>query len=257
MNEIIKNIRKRAIILGYPVDLTDMENALEIAENYINAKTCGQIVTLNPEMIMQGKKNPELSNALLDAELVLPDGIGVVIALKKIGIHIKRLPGIEFSEALIKKCAEKGYNIGFLGASKDVLEATVNIFQAKYPLIKIVYTHDGYFNGDEEIKIANELKNSHVQVLFVALGVPKQEVWSANYKNILNSVIMVGVGGSFDVWSKKVKRAPVIFRKFGLEWFFRLISQPSRFKRMFPTLPLFYIKVLLDRRTTRKENYNE
>lgn len=246
--------RDRALILGYPVDLIGMEGALRFAEECISSVHGGHVITINPEMIMFALKNPEFSEILKNADLIIPDGIGVIISLKKIGItDVKQLPGIEFSHSLIQKCIENNYRIGFLGASKDVLDAMIQNFKTKYPSINIAFARDGYFKAEDESAILENIKNSRVQVLFVALGVPKQEIWINKYKDILNSTIMVGVGGSFDVWANKVKRAPYIFRKLGLEWFFRLISQPSRFSRMFPTLPLFFIKVFLDRENTRKE----
>ena len=251
MDQVSEN--KRAYILGYPVDLIDMDNSIDFAKNCIEASNGGHVVTLNPEMIMQADHNAELSGILKGAELVVPDGIGIIIALKKLGItNIKQLPGIEFSQALIKKCAENNYSIGLIGASKDTLDCAVNEIKAKYPDLNIVFAHDGYFNESNENEIIEELKTKNPQVLFVALGVPKQELWIKKHRKDLNSVLMVGVGGSFDVWAKKIKRAPVIFRKFGLEWLYRLITQPSRFSRMFPTLPLFFIKVALDFKNTRK-----
>jgi len=141
-----------------------------------------------------------------------------------------------------------------LGASKEVIECMIQEFTSKHPSMNIVFVRDGYFNTEQELGIVEDLKSSGVQVLFVALGVPKQELWIKKYKEVLDTTVMVGVGGSFDVWAKKVKRAPLFFRKIGLEWFFRLISQPSRFSRMFPVLPLFFIKVMLDKKYTRKES---
>lgn len=244
----------RSCILGYPVDLVSMKDALEFAENFILAGKSGQVVTINPEIIMQAAKNQAFSDVIKQAELIIPDGFGIVLTLKKMGINnIVQLPGIEFSQNLIAKCAQKGYSVGFLGAFQDVLNSAVKEFKLKYPDLNIVFCHDGYFDKAEEGKIINELKYAHPNVLFVGLGVPRQELWIAEHKKILNSSLMVGVGGSFDVWSKKIKRAPAVFRKFGLEWLFRLLNQPSRFSRMFPTLPLFFIKVMFTNSNTRKE----
>ena len=202
-------------------------------------------------MIMYANHSPEFSVILKKADLIIPDGIGIIIALRKLGItNIKQLPGIEFSQTLIAKCAEKKYSIGFIGALQDTLGSAIDKIKTKYPNINIVYSHDGYFNEEDENSIIEELKLKNPQVLFVALGVPKQEFWIKKYRETLNSTLMVGVGGSFDVWANKVKRAPVIFRKFGLEWLYRLITQPSRFKRMFPTLPMFFVKVLMDFKNT-------
>ena len=244
---------KRAYILNYPVDLVNIEDAVDFTENRINSQISCHIVTLNPEMIFQADKDPVLHKAINEAELIIPDGIGIVLALKKLGIKIAQLPGIEFSEALVRKSAKMGYRVGFLGASQEVVQDAAKELKLKYPDVNVVFINDGYFSNIEEPKIIEKIKTSNVQILFVALGVPKQELWISRYKKILDCTIMVGVGGSFDVWAKKVKRAPVFFRKFGLEWFFRLISQPNRFKRMFPTLPLFFIKVLFDNKYTRKE----
>lgn len=250
----MKQCKNRACILGYPVDIINMKDAVDFAENCIKSSNSAHVVTLNPEMIMQGIKNPELDKILKKAELIVPDGIGIIISLDYLGVkNIKQLPGIEFSYNLIQKCVEQGYKIGFLGASKEVIDKMTAKFKSKFPAINIVFVHDGYFTNEKESEIIEEIKSSQLQVLFVALGVPRQELWIDRHRDILGSVLMVGVGGSFDVWSNKVKRAPSRFRELGLEWFYRLITQPSRFSRMFPTLPLFFIKVLFDRKNTRKE----
>ncbi|MFH0702899.1 MAG: WecB/TagA/CpsF family glycosyltransferase [bacterium] len=251
MDEIIKKNNTRAYILNYPIDLVNMENAVDFIEDSIKSIKGGQVITINPEMIIQATRNPKLSRIIEQAELIIPDGTGIILALKKLGIKdISQIPGIEFSEALIQRCVQKNYAIGFLGASKDIIENVIKEFKIKYQSINIVFMHDGYFDEEEELRIIDELKISKPQVLFVALGVPKQELWIAKHKQMLSSIIMIGVGGSFDIWAKKIKRAPEFFRKFGLEWLFRLISQPSRFKRMFPSLPLFFIKIMFDNKST-------
>ncbi len=255
MSVTAEKSNKRVSILGYPLDLVNMESALDIAENYIKSAKSAHIITLNPEMIMQSANNPVLDEAIKNAELIIPDGIGIILTLRKLGIYnIEQLPGIEFSYNLIQKCVKNNYRVGFLGASKEVIECMIQEFTSKHPSMNIVFVRDGYFNTEQELGIVEDLKSSGVQVLFVALGVPKQELWIKKYKEVLDTTVMVGVGGSFDVWAKKVKRAPLFFRKIGLEWFFRLISQPSRFSRMFPVLPLFFIKVMLDKKYTRKES---
>lgn len=254
MDQTTNYMNKRACILGFPVDLTDMDCAIKYADECIKNSVGGHVVTLNPEMIMQGRKNTELKTALKCAELIIPDGIGVIKALRKLGINdVQQLPGIEFSEKLIEFCAQNRYSVAFIGASKDVLDLMMSNVKSKYNELNIVYSHDGFFDQSQEQEIINNLLQTKPNVVFLALGVPKQELWIYKNKSILNNSLMVGVGGSFDVWAGKVKRAPFVFRKFGLEWFYRLISQPSRFTRMFPTLPLFFIKVALDNKNTRKE----
>ncbi|MDD3149271.1 MAG: WecB/TagA/CpsF family glycosyltransferase [Candidatus Gastranaerophilales bacterium] len=246
------NFNKKTNILGYPVDIINKNDAVDLICRYIEQKKSAHVVTINPEMIFQANKNKQTENILKSAELVIPDGIGVVLSLKTKGINVKQVAGIEFSESLIQKCEENGYKTGFLGASEDIVNAAADEMLKKYSKLNISFIHDGYFNEEKETEIIEKLKTVNIQVLFVALGVPKQELWISSHRQDFPQTIMVGVGGSFDVWSKKIKRAPVFFRKFGLEWFYRLICQPSRFKRMFPTLPLFLVKALLDRENTGK-----
>ena len=249
----ISQTTKRACIQGYPVDLIDEKKGIEIVESFIANSKPAQVVTINPEMIELAKKNPEFSNILKEAEIVIPDGVGVVLALKLMGIKIQRLPGIEFSEGLIKLASEKGYKVAFLGADAKTIQKAVAELQKKYASLNIVYVHDGFFDKDEEKLIIEDIKKADADLLFIGIGVPRQEIFISNYKNLLVDIIMVGVGGSFDVWSQNIKRAPLFFRKLGLEWFYRLMKQPSRFSRMFPTLPLFLIKVLVNFRENRKE----
>ncbi len=245
---------KRVRILGYPLDLIKMRDAVEKIESFLKAGKGGHVVTLNPEMIMQALKNPTLSETIKKADLIVPDSVGIIIALRKCGIYnVPQLPGIELADFLIKESVNKNFSLGFLGASNEVISVLINELKETYNNINIVFSHDGYFNSGEEEKIIDELKRAKPQILFVALGVPKQELWIAKQKEILSSTVMIGVGGSFDVWAKKVKRAPSVFRKFGLEWFYRLISEPSRFGRMFPTLPLFLLKILFNFQSVVKE----
>lgn len=248
------NKAKRALILGFPIDLISLEDAVIFVKDAISNAKSLQIITINPEMIMQGLKNKDLNRVLKAADLIIPDGIGVVKVLKQIGVkNIKRLPGIELSQSIIELAVKNNYKIAFLGASQDVIEAMSSNLKQKYNNINIVYTHNGYFNDNDEKQIVCSLKEAQPDILFVALGVPRQETWIERNRKELNKTVMVGVGGSFDVWANKVKRAPLFFRNLGLEWFYRLITQPSRFNRMFPTIPLFFIKVMLDRKNTRKE----
>lgn len=255
--ENVENIEKnfaRASVLGYPVDVVSLNEALEYAKYSISKSKGIQVITINPEMIMQALKNPALGRVLKNSDLIIPDGVGIVKILKHLGFRkVKQLPGIEFSMALIEKSIQENYKLAFLGASTDTIEAMTENLRNKYSNINIVYANDGYFSEDQEERIVQDLNAASPDVIFVALGVPRQEIWIEKYKVKFPAAVMAGVGGSFDVWADKVKRAPFIFRKLGLEWFYRLITQPSRFSRMFPALPLFFIKVMLDRKNTRKE----
>jgi N-acetylglucosaminyldiphosphoundecaprenol N-acetyl-beta-D-mannosaminyltransferase len=186
---------------------------------------------------MLSKENSEFDQILRKAELVIPDGSGVVLGMKKQGISVKKLPGVELTE----KCIESsGANIFFLGASEDVISTAYSKMKDKYPNSKIVGYHNGYFKDSESDKIIEEINKTNAEVVFVGLGVPRQEKWIREHMNSLSASVFIGVGGSFDIFSEKLKRAPSIMRKLHLEWLYRLYLQPSRWRRML-VLPRFLI----------------
>ena len=223
-------------LLGYKINTFDFESAV----NYAKALS-GQVVTINPEMI----SNPDIKNIINDAELVIPDGIGVQIGLKIMGYDVKRIAGIEFAHRMLEECANTSQSAALIGAKSDILEAAKKNIQNELPDLYITYSHDGYFQNDESI--LNDLKIRQPRLVLCALGSPKQEEFIFKAKKLMPETLFIGVGGSFDVWSGVVKRAPVIYQKLGLEWLYRTIKEPNRFKRIFPTLPLFVLKVLKEK----------
>ena len=235
---------KRAYILNYGVDLMTKNEGLDFVVEKIIKNESAQIVTINPEMIEMGEKNPELGAILKNADLIIPDGVGIKIALKMRGIAQEQVAGIEFARELLNICAENGYSVAFVGAKEEVLVKAVENIKQQTPDLNIVYQHNGYFNDDEPILDA--ILNAKPKVLLVALGVPKQELFIDKIKSKSNGIISIGVGGSFDVWAGYVQRAPISWQKLGLEWLYRTIKQPERFKRIFPTLPMFVFKVIIE-----------
>lgn len=211
----------------------------------LNFVKSGQVVTLNPEMIECASKNPEFANVLREAELIIPDGIGVQIGLKILGHNVKRIAGIEFGRRVLEKVSVTETPVALIGAKPEVIEKTVKNLKKELPEINIVYTCDGYFD-DEDFVISN-LKNTGAKVVLTALGSPKQEFFNYKAKKIMPETLFIGVGGSFDVWAGEVQRAPEIFQKIGLEWLYRTVKEPKRFRRIFPVLPLFVLKVLKER----------
>lgn len=241
---------KRAKILGFEVDLLGFDAALDfIVKKSENQST--QTVTINPEMIALGENNKEFGEILKTADLIIPDGFGVKLGLKIKGINQERIPGIEFAKKLIEYCAENNLPIALLGAKEETLQDAADNLLKEFPKLNIAYKRNGYFNAEDEKNIIEELKAVSPKLVLAALGVPKQEFFIKNIKSEFQNTIFVGVGGSFDVWSGKVKRAPVFFRKIGCEWLWRLIKEPSRFNRMFPTLPLFLFKVIIEKITNK------
>lgn len=227
-------------ILGYGVDSFTFDEAVEYAYSHH-----GQIVTINPEMISEARKNKDFSEIVEHADLVVPDGIGVEIGLKILGHKVRRIPGIELGRALIVKFSDENKTVAFVGAKPEVVESTVKMLRTDIQNLNVVYFHDGYFK-DANI-IMDSLYQAKPDLVLVALGSPKQEFFIAEMKTRLPNSTFIGLGGSFDVWAGHVERAPEIYQNLGLEWLYRTIKEPKRFKRIFPTLPLFILSVLKER----------
>lgn len=226
----------RAKLLGYDIDKFDFESAVQYAKTI-----SGQVVTINPEMM----SNPEMKEIVNKAELVIPDGIGVEIGLKICGHNVKRIPGIQFAYRMLEECAKDKRSVAFIGAKSEIIQAACKNLKEDFEYLNIVYAHDGYFKDDE--RVLAELKQAEPRLVLCALGSPKQELFIFNAKKLMPDALFIGVGGSFDVWSGTVERAPEIYQKLGLEWLYRTLKEPKRFKRIFPTLPLFVLRVIRDR----------
>ncbi len=238
--------RKKEPVLGFEVDLYSFDEALQLVHCHLKENKGMQIVTINPEMISLGKKNSDFGRVLNSADLVIPDGVGIKLALKIKGIEQENIPGIEFSQKLMGMCELEGYTVGLIGAKEEVVQQAVKNIRQEYQNLNIIYIRNGYFDNFEQERIEQEIKAVAPRVLFVALGAPKQEFFIAKLKEEMPSAIFIGVGGSFDVWSGMTKRAPEIWQKMGLEWLYRTLKEPSRFKRIFPALPLFLVRVIIE-----------
>jgi len=238
---------KKLDILGVFLDKVDLSQAVNIIKDFIITEGTKAIVTPNAEIIMAARKNKRLRDALNAADLCFPDGIGVVLASKYLGNPLsERTAGFDLMMEIIKVAQEKGLSIFLLGGKPGVADEAAKNIQTKYPGIKIAGTHHGYFSEHEEKIIIENINKCAPDVLLVAMGAPKQELFIMKYKSALRIKIAMGVGGSFDVLSGRVRRAPVLLQKVGLEWFYRLATQPSRIKRM-GALPLFIFKVILSK----------
>lgn len=232
--------RNTVKLQGFDVDNFTFDEAIE----YICQKH-GTVVTINPEMIQCAKSNPEFAQIIKSANLVIPDGIGVEIGLKILGHKVNRIAGIEFAKRLITEFTKNSSPIAFIGAKPEIIEKAAANLKSEYENLNVCYQQDGYFKDDE--RVLDELKNSGAKLVLVALGSPKQEFFINEAQKRLPEAVLIGIGGSFDVWSGVVKRAPLIYQKMGLEWLYRTVKEPKRFKRIFPTLPLFVLKVLQEK----------
>jgi N-acetylglucosaminyldiphosphoundecaprenol N-acetyl-beta-D-mannosaminyltransferase len=197
-------------------------------------------------MLLDAVKDRELENILNKAQLVIPDGIGVVIASKFYGTPLKeRVTGVDLSEKILEMGAEKGSKVFLLGASEESVRLAAEKIQEKFKGINVVGARNGYFSEDDEEQIIEEINKSEADVLLVGLGVPKQEKFIYKYKDKLDVKMALGIGGGIDTLSGTVKRAPEFYQKAGLEWFYRFLKQPSRFMRI-TKLPKFIVLAMWD-----------
>lgn len=231
-------------ILGCGVDMVDMAGALEKVETFINAGTPHHIITLNAEIIYRAQNEPKLKKVINSAHLVTPDGAGVVWASRRLGKPLReRVTGIDLTTELAGKASQKGWKLFLYGAAPGVADEAALNLKKKYPGLRIAGTSHGYRKPEEMPDLIAEIKKAKPHILLVALGAPRQEYWIREHLQEIGVPVCMGVGGSFDVLAGRVERAPVWAQKAGLEWAYRLVKQPSRFKRML-ALPKFALKVI-------------
>lgn len=237
--------KNRVNILGVPVDMVNREEAFAVFEKIFREPGCSMIVTPNSEIVQNASKDEELKALIGEADLIIPDGIGLVYASKIMGCPLsERVTGIDFLETIIAHLAETGESIFFFGSKPGVADAAAARMKEKYPGLRVAGTQNGYFTPEEESGIVEQINASGADFLCVALGAPKQERFIAQHREEFTSVRgAIGVGGSLDVWAGNLKRAPEFYRKHGLEWLYRFIQQPSRIGRM-AALPVFMLRVI-------------
>lgn len=239
--------KSREKVLGYPVDIVDRDTALSIIESSWHSGKGLNVVTLNAEMVIAAQKDSNLDRIIRHSSLIIADGAGVVWALKLYGHRISRLPGIELADATLELASKLGKKVSLIGGKKEVLDALLDVVKKRYPGIVLGRCHHGYFADDEE-EILTEIALSEPDLVLVALGVPRQEVFIDTYRaKYFPKAALIGVGGSFDVWTGNVKRAPAIMRKLNCEWLWRLIKEPWRANRMASALPNFAWQVLVQK----------
>ncbi len=246
MNKTDSDIKK-IDILGIPVDRVTKKQALEKFEEFLKTDGLSFIATPNPEIILAAQKDPQISEVLRSADLKIPDGTGIVRASAILGQPLsERVTGIDFSYAALQKLAELGGSVFFLGSKPGVAEKAAARLAEQMPSLRIAGFRDGYFKSFEEDEVVKEINASGADFLCTALGAPKQELFIYNHKDELNAKAAIGIGGSLDVWSGTLKRAPRFYIDHNIEWIYRLIQEPSRIKRIWK-LPLFLLKVYIQR----------
>ena len=239
-------------VLGFPVHVPEQSERLsEPFEAYlawlgdrIRNRVGTHTITINAEMIVMGRKDPEFARTLQEADLLTPDGAGVVLALQLQGIHISRCPGIELSQRLVELGAREGWTLYLLGGKPEVSEAVMTQWRHRYPNL-VVEGHNGYFDSDSERDICDRLATLQPQLVFVGLGSPRQEYWIRQHRHLVPTAAWIGIGGSLDIWAGAKERAPQWLRDRHLEWLYRLYKEPWRWRRML-ALPEFAWYVLVN-----------
>lgn len=226
----------RTDVLGVGIDDFTLTEAVEAGAALAAADDFHYVVTPNPEFLLAAKKDGDFAAALAGASLVLADGVGVVYAAKILGRPLKdKVPGIDFATGLIRWMAQNGKRLFLLGAKPGIAELASANLKGANPTLIVCGTHDGYFTEDGPV--VDEIRVSAADVVFVCLGAPKQELWMQANGPRSGAHLMVGLGGSLDVFAGVVERAPLGWQKAGLEWLYRLMKEPKRFGRM-AKLPL-------------------
>ena len=240
-------MRETISILGVKIDNITKEESGNITKKLIEEsnKSCKIIVAPNTEFVMCAQKDKEFFDILKQAELATPDSIGIIIGAKLQNKKFKeRIPGQAYFREVIRKSEIEGWSIYILGGTDEVIEAAVANVKKDFSKANIVGYHEGYFVKDSEEEVINEINALEPNVLFVAMGAPKQEKWIYKNKDKLKVDVATGQGGTLDYEAGRIKRAPKFIQKIGMEWFWRLMIEPSRIVRM-RVLPIFLIKILL------------
>ena len=237
-------------ILGVPFVNTSQKDFIDTLQKHIARQERTFVVTANPEIVMHSLEDQQYKGTLAKAQYITADGIGIVKAAAIIGEPLpERVSGYDLMLDLLEAADKNHSSIFFLGAAEEVLQQTVAKAKTDYPGIKIAGSHNGFFDWNDPL-LPQQIKNAAPDIVFVALGFPRQEQWIGAHIEEFDKGIFIGIGGSFDVFSGTVKRAPELWQKMNLEWFYRLVKQPSRWKRML-VLPKFAATVI-GRKALRK-----
>lgn len=247
-------MKDKVNILGVWVDMVNIPRAVDKIMQFFDDDGLHKVYTPNSEIIMAAYKDDNFRDILNDAELLTADGIGVVYASKILGKPItERAAGYDILCEVLERIKGTSRSVFLFGGKPGVAELAEEKLKERFPGIVIAGTRNGYFKPEEEEDIVSQINSSGAELLLVCLGAPKQELWINKYKDKLNVKVAMGVGGSLDVFAGTALRAPDFYCKHGLEWFYRLMKQPSRAGRML-ALPKFGFTVLIKGRKYKQED---
>ncbi|CAM3848309.1 WecB/TagA/CpsF family glycosyltransferase [Aeromicrobium ponti] len=236
---------KKEQYLGVNVSVMTYDEILDDLRSRISEGKQSTVIAVNPEKVITANKNPLVKELINESTYQIPDGIGMILASKVKGGSLKeRVTGVDMMERLLRFAAEEGHGVFFYGAKEEVVSEAKRKLEERFPTLNIAGYENGYTKDNQAL--VDKINASGAKLLFVALGSPKQELWIKENMKHLNVKVFQGVGGSFDVFSGRTKRAPEFYRRFGLEWLYRLMKEPKRIKRQM-NLPKFLIRVLFSR----------
>lgn len=237
-------MRNTVDILGVSVDKVTMNQAVDKVKNFLGEDKIHTIYTPNAEIMMSAQRDTNLKNILNEADMLVADGAGVVLASRILGTGLpEKVSGIDLTKNAFQMDTGRRIKYFLFGSKPGVAETAAGNLTAAYPGIEVVGCRNGYFSNKDDAEIVDLINSSNADILLVALGAPKQEKWIHEHKNNLKVKICVGVGGSLDVFAGVVSLAPDFFRRNGLEWLYRLYKEPRRYKRMLD-LPRFILLTL-------------
>lgn len=259
-------MRQSITILGIRVDCVDFAATLQQIKQWIDGDNidqekdglaatafCRQICTVNPEFVMDALHNPDFAEILAKADLCVPDGVGILWAARNQGVDLQeRVTGSDGIYRICEAAAAHRWSVYFLGAAPGVSEQTAKILQTRYPALSVSGWYSGNPRNEEWTSIRNSLQTSRPDILFVAYGHPRQDFWIAQHRHELPAKVAIGVGGAFDFVAGVQQRAPLSWQRLGLEWAYRLLHDPKRWRRMLK-LPRFASLVLFEGAKQRKQ----
>ncbi len=240
------NLKERLAILDIWVDSVEWAQAIERVRRFLGGDAPRTIFAVNPEKNFSVPRDPMLYETFKNADLLIPDGIGIVLAARILhGTALTRIPGVDFMHEICRLAEKEGKSVFIYGAREPVNQRAVDTLRLKFPRLQIAGRSNGYVTQSQMPDLIKRINESGAHVLFLALGSPKQEKWLASHASKLDHVrVCQGIGGTLDTIAGTVKRAPIVWQKLSLEWLYRLLSDPKRIYRQ-RVLPLFVLRVIL------------
>lgn len=227
-----------SLLLGVRVHRVTMAQAVALIRTLLASSGHHQIVTVNAAMLVHASRDEDLRRIFNRATLITPDGMGVLLSGRILGRPFpERVAGVDLSDHLCALCAREGFRVFLLGAAPGVAQAAADVLQRRHPGLQVVGVQHGYYRRDEEPMVIQQIRAARPHLLLVALGFPRQEEWIAAHLESTGAAVAIGIGGSLDLFAGRVRLAPAWIRRLGLEWLYRLVREPRRW-RVVSTLPL-------------------